>query len=228
MPNLINFDTCEQYRSIFGTVQIDVLKKIYYFIHSSLFFITFLCSLSYFFSIFFLRLLLAPVTPSSLFLLLSSLASSWWLRVFFFLCAVLSLSLSFPVMKKKAILIWSRARRLKLANLNLCLPRGSRQYLLIVLHSHRSLPVVLHNSCCQSRHRWLVEFGHWLICWVGVLLKILSFILFLFFYILLRFLDLEFVGGSGDCGCSLWQWLLVFGWWRVPLGCVFVYSMSFE
>ena len=34
--------------------------------------------------------------------------------------------------------------------------------------------VVLHNS----HYRWLVEFGHWLIYWVGVLLKILSFFFF--------------------------------------------------
>ena len=89
--------------------------------------------------------------------------------------------------------------------------------------------------------RSLVEFGHWLISWVGVLgrwwchgyvggwlsfgptvfvavmgwvlfsvlLKILS---FFFFPLLLRFLDLEFVGGSGDCGCSLW-WLIN-RWWQ--------------
>ena len=42
----------------------------------------------------------------------------------------------------------------------------------------------------------------------GVLLKILSFFLFFsFFFHLLWFLDLEFVGGFGDCGCSLWRWL---------------------
>ena len=89
---------------------------------------------------------------------------------------------------------------------------------------------------------WLVEFGHWLIYWVGVLgqwwccgygggwlsfgpvvflavvgwvlfsdlLKILSFF-FLSLSLLLRFLDLEFVGESGDCGCSLWQ--LICHWW---------------
>ena len=28
-----------------------------------------------------------------------------------------------------------------------------------------------------------------------------------YYFILLRFLDLEFVGGSGDWGCSLWRWL---------------------
>ena len=43
-----------------------------------------------------------------------------YLSLFFFLS--LSLSLSFPVTKKKAIPIWSKARRLKLANLNLCSP----------------------------------------------------------------------------------------------------------
>ena len=39
----------------------------------------------------------------------------------------------------------------------------------------------------------------------GVLLKILR--VFFFFSHLLWFLDLEFVGGSGDCGRSLWWWL---------------------
>ena len=96
-----------------------------------------------------------------------------------------------------------------------------------------SLPIwsciILHSSRC----RWLVEFGRWLICWVGVLLKILSF----FFFFGLRFLDLEFVR-SGDCGCSLWRWLLlwqwlwrwllVLGWWQLPLGCAFVYWLDIE
>ena len=39
---------------------------------------------------------------------------------FFFFFLSLSLSLSFPITKKKAIPIWSKARWLKLANLNLC------------------------------------------------------------------------------------------------------------
>ena len=41
----------------------------------------------------------------------------------------------------------------------------------------------------------------------GVLLKILSFFFFFFFFFGWWFLHLEFVGGSGDCGCSLWRWL---------------------
>ena len=40
----------------------------------------------------------------------------------------------------------------------------------------------------------------------GVLLKVLS-VFFFFSLFCWGFLDLEFVGGSGDCGCSLWQWL---------------------
>ena len=72
------------------------------------------------------------------------LCASFSLFFFFFLS--LSLSLSFPVTKKKAIPIWRRACRLRLANLNLCSLRGSR----------RSLLVVLHSSHRQYRHRWLV------------------------------------------------------------------------
>ena len=54
------------------------------------------------------------------------------------------------------------------------------------------------------------------------------------FIYLLRFLDLKFVGGFSNCGCSLWRWLLlwwwllVLGWWRLPLGCAFVYLLGFE
>ena len=98
------------------------------------------------------------------------------------------------------------ATDLKLANLKLHLPPHFRRW-------------------------WLVEFGHWLIYWVGVLLKILSFYLFIY---LLRFLDLKFVGGSSNCGCSLsrwlllWRWFLVLGWWWLPLGCAFVYLLGFE
>ena len=45
----------------------------------------------------------------------------------------------------------------------------------------------------------------------SVLLKILRF----FFFFSLSFvevLDLEFVGGFGDCGCSLWR-LICYWWW---------------
>ena len=51
-----------------------------------------------------------------------------------------------------------------------------------------------------------------------------------FFPLLLRFLDLELVGGSGDCGCNLCRVVVVVvvvpvvpGWWRLSLSCVFVY-----
>ena len=110
---------------------------------------------------------------------------------FFFLS--LSFSLSFLV-TKKAIPIWSRARQLKLANLKLYSPRGSHRSLLVVLHSRSSLLVVLH---CSLR-RWLVEFGHWLICWVGVLLKILS---------LFLKKNLVEIFGFGICWRIRWLWL---------------------
>ena len=60
-----------------------------------------------------------------------------------------------------------------LADLKLCSPRGSC----------RSLLVILHNSRRRSRHWWLVEFGHWLICWVGFLLKILSYYYYFFYFV---------------------------------------------
>ena len=75
--NLINFDTREQYCSVFGTVQTDVLKKKFTFLFiSSLCFYYFSFFPLLLFSSFFLLLLLSIVTPSSLFLLLSSPASS--------------------------------------------------------------------------------------------------------------------------------------------------------
>ena len=188
MPDLINFDTYEQYCSIFGTVWIDVLKKKKLFIPLSSLLLFFL-SLSYFFSSFFHCLLLAPVTPSSLFLILSSPASSQWFRVLFlFFFLSLSLYLSFPVTKKKAILIWSRARWLKLANLNLCSPGAVADL------CSSSSTALLANGWLSLVIDWSVGLGF---CW--------RFWVFFFFW--LRFLDLEFVGGSGDCGCSLWRWL---------------------
>ena len=82
---------------------------------------------------------------------------------------------------------------------------------------------------------WIFVDGGGLYLWVvavgcavygGVLLKVLSF----FFRLLLRFLDLELVGGSGDCGCNLCRVVVVVvvvpvvpGWWRLSLSCVFVY-----
>ena len=180
---------------------------------------------SLFFSLFFLS-----ATQFSLFLssLVSiSLSLHLFLSLFFFfpekaipisvsfflflrLCASLSLSLSlffFPWEGDSDLnlysLIEARQSEPLLADLKLCSSRGGCRSLLIVLHSRRSLLVILHSSLRRSRRWWLVEFGHWLICWVGVLLNILRF----FFSFWLRFLDLEFVGGSGDCGCSLWWWL---------------------
>ena len=60
----------------------------------------------------------------------------------------------------------------------------------------------------------------------GVLLRVLSFFFFFFLSLLLRFLDLEFVGGPVIVvvvcggGCSSGSWFLVGGDYR---GCVFVY-----
>ena len=55
--------------------------------------------------------------------------------------------------------------------------------------------------------RWLVEFWASSVCGCSGLSFILCFVedfeFFFFFPLLLRFLDLEFVGGSGDCGYSL-------------------------
>ena len=122
------------------------------------------------------------------------------LSLSFFFPLSLSLSLSFPVTKKKAIPIWREARQFEplFADLKLCTPRGSRRSLLIVLHS--------------SHHRSLVEFGHWLICWSGVLLKILSYLfIYLFcwdFWIWNLLEDLVIVvvvcggGCSGGCCCG--------------------------
>ena len=166
----------------------------------------FFLSLSYFFSSFFHCLFLAPVTPSSLFLILSSPASSQWLRVLFlFFFLSLSLSFSFPVTKKKAILIWSRARWLKLTNLKLCSPIWSSA-------RQGQSPIFAH------RHPQL---SSPMVGWVWSLIDLLGwgfvedFEFFFFFW--LRFLDLEFVERFGDCGCSLWRWLLVLGWWWLPL-----------
>ena len=90
--NPINFDTREQFYSIFGTIQTDVLKKIFI---SSLFF--------YYFSFFSLLLFLLSssvyslslITPCSLFLLLSSQHLHHMASVFFFsihfLCTSFSL-----------------------------------------------------------------------------------------------------------------------------------------
>ena len=63
--------------------------------------------------------------------------------------------------------------------------------------------------------RWLVEFWASGVCGCNWLSFILSFFSFFFF---LRFLDLEFVGVSSDCGCSLWR--LICHWWWFSNGFV--------
>ena len=206
--NLINFDTREQYCSVFGTVQTDVLKNknlLFYSFPLSAF-ITFLSSLFYFFllSSSFCSYLLSLPLPFFFFFLLQHLHSGFRFFFFFFFLS-LSLFLSFPVMKKKAIPIWSRARRLKLANLNL--------YSLI--WSSARLGAVA--DLCSSSSTALIADG-WLslvIDWSVGLRFCWRFWVFFFFW--LRFLDLEFIEGFGDCGCSLWRWLLVLGWWWLPL-----------
>ena len=83
-----------------------------------------------------------------------------------------------------------------------------------VLGGFNLADLVLHSCCCQSwaielvvisvLWRWLVEF------WAGGVYGCswLSFILYfveyfdICFSLLLRFLDLEFVGELGDCGCG--------------------------
>ena len=196
-------------------------KKIYFFIHflSLLLLLFFLPS----FTFFFFLPPSAPIYCHSLFPFSSSFFSSiftTWLRVVFFFFFVplslffiffLSLSLSLSRLQPSSIRFqfnlnclrrrgrwgfkaqladWSLlifAHPLAVADLKLCLPSGSR----------RSLLVILHSSCRRSRCQWLVEFGHWLICWVGALLKILSF----FFFILVE------VFGFGICGRIRWLWL---------------------
>ena len=92
--NPINFDTREQFYSIFGTIQTNVLKKIFI---SSLFF--------YYFSFFSLLLFLLSssvcslslITPSSLFLLLSSQHLHHMALDFFFFFSIHFLCTSFSL-----------------------------------------------------------------------------------------------------------------------------------
>ena len=88
--NLINFDTYKQYCSIFRTIRIDILKKIYFLLISSLFFYYFSFLL---FSFFFLRLFLISYHLHFPLLILSSLASSPPGFGFFFFFFFRSLSL---------------------------------------------------------------------------------------------------------------------------------------
>ena len=65
--------------------------------------------------------------------------------------------------------------------------------------------------------RWLAEFWADDVCGCSWFCFILCFVedfevFFFFLSLLLRFLDLEFVGGFGDCGCSLWR-LICYWWW---------------
>ena len=172
------------------------VKKKIYFIHSSLFFITFL-SLSLLIFFFFLP----PPAPCSchpLFPFSSFFSSIFTVALGSFSClffpVTISLSLSFPIMKKKVIPIWSRARRFE------------------ALFAQGQSPIF-------ARRR--PQLSSPMVGWVWSLIDLLGwgfvedFEFFFFFW--LRFLDLEFVERFGDCGCSLWRWLLVLGWWWLPL-----------
>ena len=102
-----------------------------------------------------------------------SFSVSFFLSLHLFVSAPLSLSFFYwegDSDLKQSSPIEARQSEPLLVDLKLCSPRGSR----------RSLLVILHSSCRRSRRWWLVEFSHWLICWVGVLLKILSFFFFFF------------------------------------------------
>ena len=67
--------------------------------------------------------------------------------------------------------------------------------------------------------RWLVEFWANGVCsWLSFILCFVEDFFFFFFSLLLRFLDLEFVGVSSDCGCSLWR--LICHWWWFSNGFV--------
>ena len=199
MPNLINFDTYEQYCSIFGTVWIDVLKKKIYSFLSLLYYFSFSLSLLLFF------FFLPPPAPSSchsLFLFSSSFFSSIFTVAsgsfsFFFSCHYLSFFL---------FLSWRRRQfrsETKLADWSSPIWTSARQ---------GQSPIFAH------RHPQL---SPPMVGWVWSLIDLLGWGFvedFEFFFVFwLRFLDLEFVEGSGDCGCSLWRWLLVLGWWWLPL-----------
>ena len=200
--NVSKFWDMLQYRSTFGTVWTCVKKKIYS---------TFSLSSQYC-----IQLFLSLLTDSTRVLSLS----------FFFKSD--SLTLPHPHRSSRCHRLWFEDSIVTDLKQPLSLLIWSSPLVLFNFLMYISATSLIWNSpiwsCVvhNSRHWWLVEFGHWLIYWVRVLLKILSF----FFW--LRFLDLEFVGGSSDCGCSLWRWLLVLGWWRLPLDCAIVYLLGFE
>ena len=77
-----------------------------------------------------------------------------------------------------------------LTNLKLCSPRAVAD-----LCSSSSIALAI-DGWLSLVIDWSVGLGF---CW--------RFWVFLLLFILLRFLDLEFFGGSSDCGCSLWWWL---------------------
>ena len=134
------------------------------------FFLTFIFFLSLSLCILVLSLQIRPVSmPLSLSL---SLSLSLFYFILFFFCHYLSLFLFLSRRRR-----WFRSEA-ELVNWSLPIWTSTHQSeALLTQGSRRSLLVVLHSS----HHRWLVEFGHWLICWVGVLLKILSFFIIIYF-----------------------------------------------
>ena len=169
-------------------------KKIYSFL-SLLYYFSFSLSLTFFLlSSTACSLLLSLPLPFFLFFLLQHLHSGFGFFFFFFSCHDLSLFLFLSRRRRRfwfeveladwSSPIWSSARRSEAL-----LARGSRRSLLIILHSFCRwwlLSLVID---------WSVGLGFYWRFWV------------FFFFFFLRFLVLEFVGGSGDCGCSLWRWL---------------------
>ena len=149
------------------------------------FFLTFIFFLSLSLCILVLSLQIRPVSmPLSL-----SLSLSLFYFILFFFCHYLSLFLFLSRRRR-----WFRSEA-ELVDWSLPIWTSTHQSeALLTQGSRRSLLVVLHSS----RHRWLVEFGHWLICWVGVLLKILS------FFIIIYFVE---VFGFGIFWRIQWLWL---------------------
>ena len=118
-----------------------------------------------------------------------SLSLSLSFIFYFFFCHYLSLFLFLSRRRR-----WFRSEA-ELVDWSLPIWTSTHQSeALLTQGSRRSLLVVLHSS----RHRWLVEFGHWLICWVGVFLKILS------FFIIIYFVE---VFGFGIFWRIQWLWL---------------------
>ena len=162
-------------------------NNIFYLFISSLFFgkLLFISSLSYFILLSSSACSLYTVTPSSLFLflLLSSPAFSphgfgfFFFFFFFFLLSVHFLCAYFPLRRRGR-----RGSEAQLSDLKQSSPIFARQSKALLADLKLCSPSGNRRSLLvvlhSSRRRWL-----------------------------LRFLDLKFVGGSGDCGCSLWRWL---------------------